>query len=505
MRVNFGSPNYSYMYSPAFNGTTKICALTDSHQETRKECALLTQIAQAAKVNDNVLALNCGDLFKGIYPRELEVDSYLELKRQNPNLEIVMTLGNNDFGFNEEGFQYLKDTVKKFDENGIQMVCANIFEKSSDKRPDWVKPYTIVKRDGDKIFVTGFCVDNINTDKYGIYPKNPKDVLLELKQNILEEKPDAIIVLNHDWFTNSVELAEFVKKQGIKIDLIIGGHEHDKFKPNKDLNIYYPEAFNGSMYRFDLVIKNGTNRLRNIKSVPNKNLSIDPNLERRLIEYEKQSGLLDGIMPYTMHLPKKYSNPCSLGTFLADAMKGTAKTYVAFFSTGFLMAPMPYRQNSMITDYDLKKTMIAQTPIQKVELTTEELKLVFENATKNRMHKDKGNAKFLQCSKNIKIVGKGNEEDKTYKIVQIFIDKKPLLDDNGNALDPGKKISCAIDSYIASGGQGFGVLKQAKKEDVVKNGSKVKINEVLLDALKAASLKYSEKTNYPKFRLVDLP
>lgn len=64
----------------AFAGTTAIKALTDSHQEARAESKLLSKIAQDAKNNNNILALNCGDLFGGVYSRDLMSDLYLPLK-----------------------------------------------------------------------------------------------------------------------------------------------------------------------------------------------------------------------------------------------------------------------------------------------------------------------------------------------------------------------------------------------------------------------------------------
>lgn len=505
MNLNCHKFNYQYNSNPTFSGTTRICAITDSHQDTRKECGFLTQIAQEAKANNNILALNCGDLFKGIYPRELEVESYLELKRTSPNLEIVMTLGNNDFGFNKEGLDFLQKSIKKFSDSGINVVCANVFEKDTDKRPSWIKPYTVVKRNGDKIFITGFCVNSVSNTAYGVKAEDPKKSFNELKEAISKEKPDGIIILNHDWFEKSEELVKFANQQGIKIDLLIGGHEHERFEPNKDLKIYYPEAFNGSMYKFDLTMQNGISKLHNIQEILNENLPIAPNFEERLIASEKETKLLDELVPSVLNLTKHYSNPCPLGSFLADAIKGTAKSDIAFFSTGFLMAPLLYKPEKMITLYDFKKVMMAQTQIQKIEITPEELKQVFDNAMQNRMIKNKGNAKFLQCSNNMKIVGRANETDKTYKVEQIYIDNEPLFyEATGNAIEPDRKISCAIDPFIGSGGHNYGVLKSLDKELVMKDGKAVTIDNILLDALKDAAIKYPKNYTYPEFKLIDL-
>ena len=79
-------------------------------------------------------------MFKGIYSRELEADSFIKAKELAPNLEIVTTLGNNDFGFNNEHLKYLINTIKNFAQKGIKTVSANIFSAESGKRPEWIKP-----------------------------------------------------------------------------------------------------------------------------------------------------------------------------------------------------------------------------------------------------------------------------------------------------------------------------------------------------------------------------
>lgn len=485
----------------AFKGTTKIFGITDPHQETRKESALLTCALNEAKKNKNVLLLNGGDLFKGIYPRELEAQCYLDLIKNAPDLEIAIALGNNDFGFDKNGLDFLEKVCRNYSEAGINILCANVFDAKSNERPDWMKPYTIVNRDGDRIFITGFCLDSINNKAVKV--RDSKEILKELKKNIEKENPDALIILNHDWGSKSIELNEFAKKHGIKTDLILGGHEHYD-KPAIRGNILYPAAFGESLLKFDLSINKDINRLKNLQAIEHYKLPIYKTLEKKLLECEERTGLTKPIVPYTLNLTKAYGAPCALGSFLADAMQKNAGTDGAFFSTGFLMAPMPYQENKDITLYDFKKTIIAESEIQKVELSAEELKDVFSNALKNWHNTSVGNGKFLQASSNIKIFGKDNPIDGSYKIVQIFLNNKPILDKQGNAIDKNKKFSFAIDPFIGNGGQGFETLKNVNKSSVIKENKASKINDILLEALKQAPLTYKKGEEYPHFQIIDL-
>lgn len=484
-----------------FGGLTKICAIADSHQETRKTSAFLSRILAEAKLDKNVLFLHGGDLFKGIYPKNLERDCYMKMKDVKPDIEMVFTLGNNDFGFNKQSLDYLIDTVKKFTQKGIHTVCANIFE-SGGKRPEWLKPYTIVNRDGDRTFITGFCIDNINTAKLGIVPKKQIEVLDEISDAILKEQPDNVVILNHDYLPSSKEIVQKCREKGIDIDLVIGGHDHDFVPPDTDLHIYQPMSFSDSMYKMNLHNQNGVKKLSNIEMVKSDNLSVNNIFEKDIAEYEKESHLLEDIVPYTLNLTKMYSKPCPLGSFLADEMKKAGNADVAFVSTGFLMKPMEYRPNQKITKYLFQKTMVADTPLKTVELSISELKQVFDNALRTNGY-GSSNPRFLQCSNNIKIEGQNNPKAQIWEVKQIFIDGNPLLDSNQNPLS-NKKYKCVIDSYIAEGGQGFSTLQKAAKTDVLVDDNPVRINEVLLNGLIQAPKKYPAGSEYPSFELLEV-
>ena len=122
MKITFNSS----MVSPNFKGTTAIRAVTDSHQEARAESEFLSKVAEDAKKQNNILLLNCGDLFCGVYSRDLMSDLYLQFKKSNPNVEVVMTIGNNDPISSKDkyapknpddkrsGIQFFKDSIKRY-------------------------------------------------------------------------------------------------------------------------------------------------------------------------------------------------------------------------------------------------------------------------------------------------------------------------------------------------------------------------------------------------------
>lgn len=371
-------------------GTTNVYAITDTHQDTRKTRTLLSEAINGANKSDNVLLLNAGDMFKGIYPKPLEADSYIKAKELSPDMEIVITLGNNDFGFNKEHLDYLISTVQKFANKGIKTVCANIFDSKTNKRPSWIKPYTVVERDGDRTFITGFCIDDINSSGTSLVQKDKSLVEDEIKRAIKEENPDNVIILNHDYLDSSVEIYEDFKKDSLPPDVIIGGHDHTpKGHLHPERHIYYPAAFAQNMLNFKIINSNGKKQIEEPAIIKESDIKINKDMEADIAQYERQTGLLDPIAPSVVDFYKKYSDPCSLGSFLTDEIKEETKTDICLFSTGLTVKPLPYRENGNITNYDFQKTMMAKLPIKKVTMTPNDLKEVLEWSYQKRTKRHK--------------------------------------------------------------------------------------------------------------------
>ncbi|MBR1460932.1 metallophosphoesterase, partial [bacterium] len=311
---------------------TNIYAITDSHQEARNLSGLFSGIYSFEKNNGKpFLLLDCGDLFKGIYDKGLCTDTYLKFKNLLPNANIFITLGNNDFGFNQDNFEYLKQTIKRFENNGIHFVCANLKDTTTSNYSDLVSRYKVLEINNEKILITGFCLNTSVMKNFNLEFEDAKISILNLLECI-DEKYDRIFVLNHHWYPYSKELYEFCQNKEIKIDLIIGGHEHSKIEPDYSRNIFYPLSFARSFYKMEL-----DNDIENVKEYSAGDFAIIPELEEQIDKYEKETHLFEPVAKRVLNLVKWYSEPCALGTFISDNMKRVGNTDIAFHSTGFTM------------------------------------------------------------------------------------------------------------------------------------------------------------------------
>ncbi|MBR1601407.1 MAG: 5'-nucleotidase C-terminal domain-containing protein [Alphaproteobacteria bacterium] len=481
-----------------------IFALTDCHQEVRKLCCLFSGIIRRAPKNGkNTLICDCGDLFKGIYDRNLCVNSYLELRKQLPEAKIVVAVGNNDFGFNNEQFDFLVQTAKRFNQANIHLLCANVVEIDSEKYPKWVDPYILLEIGNKKILVTAFCFNLMKMQRYGLKMLDISETFINLQETIKHIAPDAFIILNHALLPSSLELCEIADKFGTSIDLLIGGHEHSILAPIPDKRIYYPQAFSRTMLKFSLNLNNHHSSLILDEEIESKKEALLPNFAPEIDKFEQKSGLTIPVAKSVLNLTRDYSNPCPLGTFVADLIKKAAKTQIAFISTGYMTHALRYEKDKILTMYNIERAYSAETMIQTAEIRADELKAIFNNALRIRYTQRYGNTRFLQCSQNVTIVcSKADNNEAVVK--QIIINGEELFDINGKPKHSDETISCAFDPYIGSGELGFDVFRSLSKDTLMKDGQLIKVKDVFIQGIKEAEKKYKPGSSYPSFKISDI-
>lgn len=485
------------------NNDINIFALTDCHQEARKLCCLFSGIIKrSAPKGENTLICDCGDLFKGIYDKNLCVDAYLKLRDMLPEAKIVIAVGNNDFGFNHDEFEFLIKTAKRFNQANIHLLCANVIDIETGKYPKWTDPYILLEIGNKKIMVTAFCFNMMKMQRYGLKMTDIGEAFVRLTDTIKHIDPDAFIILNHALLPSSLELHELAYRHGINVDLLIGGHEHSLLEPIEDKHIYYPQAFSRTMLnlKMDLSVKPAVSALA--ETINSKEEVLHPAFAPEIEEFEQKSGLNIPVARSTLNLTREYSDPCPLGTFIADLMKSAAKTQIAMISTGYMTHALRYEKDKILTMYNVERAYSAETLIQTVNLHADELKAVFNNALRTRYTQHYGNSRFLQCSQNISI-SCIKTKNNAAEVTQIIINGEKLFDENQKALHPEETISCAIDPYIGAGELGFDVMKHLSKDTLMKDNQLVKIKDLFIRGIKEAEHKYPQGSTYPAYKIID--
>ena len=481
-----------------------IYALTDCHQEARKLGCLFSGIMRRAPQNgQNTLICDGGDLFKGIYDRELCVEEYLLLRRKLPKAEIVLALGNNDFGFSGKDLEFLQQTADRFNQANINFLCANLKNTATEKCPEWVKPYILLDVCGKKIMVTAFCINYIRLQKYNLRLDNISETFVAMIDTIKQINPDALIILNHALRNSSENLWNLAEQNNLRIDLIIGGHEHSPVEPKPEQKTYYPSAFSRNMMHFTVSFAASEPNIGYPEIITCQTEPLNPMFAPMLNSYEESCGLNIPVARSTLDLPRSYSDFCSIGTFTADQMRLAAKADLALLSTGYLTHSLRYEKDKILTVYNLERVFSAPTPVQTVVLSPKILKEIFNNALRSRYIQRYGNTRFLQCSQNV-CVTCGKNTDGFGEVKQITVNNTPLFDTDGNPLHPEDEYLCAIDPFIGAGEIGYDMLRPLSKETLMKNNRLVRIKDLIYAAIKEAEHKYPAGTIYPTARMIDL-
>ncbi len=174
---------------------------------------------------DNVLLLDCGDVFQGT--------PYFNFFEGKPELEWMAkmgyqagTLGNHDFDL---GIQHL---AKLREQNAIPLVNCN-YNVENTPLKNLVKKHLVINQGGIKIGITGASINLeglLTSDMYeGIIYQDPiVSVQKEVDFLRIHERCDLVFVISHLGYEYQDEKIDDLKlaKNTHGIDAIMGGHTH---------------------------------------------------------------------------------------------------------------------------------------------------------------------------------------------------------------------------------------------------------------------------------------
>jgi len=162
-----------------------------------------------------------GSAYYNLYKGEVEV------KFMNYMKYDACTIGNHEFDYGLENMRRIFQMME------FPVVCCN-YDFSATCLKDIVKPYTIIKRNGLKIGVTGVGTQlkGIVSDQncVGVVNNDPVECANAVAKYLKEvEKCDLVICLSH--LGASLD-EKFIAKTS-NIDAVIGGHSHTMYKSPK--------------------------------------------------------------------------------------------------------------------------------------------------------------------------------------------------------------------------------------------------------------------------------
>jgi 5'-nucleotidase len=198
-----------------------------------KRHALIQQIRQE---EENVLLLDCGDIFQGT-PYFNMFNGVLEMKLMSELGYDAATMGNHDFDIGLEGFK----TAKKH--ANFPFLCAN-YDFSETILNGLTQPYKIFQKGGLEIGIFGVGIELAGLVPSEKYDKtkylDPINTANSIAKELKNKGCDLIICLSHlgyDYADTSRVSDRKLAKLSTHIDLILGGHTHTFLeKPTVEIN-----------------------------------------------------------------------------------------------------------------------------------------------------------------------------------------------------------------------------------------------------------------------------
>ena len=473
--------------------------------------------AMLKKEKTPYIMLDSGDMFQGT-PEGIFTRGEASIDYMNKIGYSAVVPGNHEFDYGQLLVVGLAKRAK------FPFLAANIYIEGSNERPDWVKPYIIIKKAGKRIAVFGLAGKHTKTHSN---PKNTfgldfRDEAAEAKKIVAEikekEKPDAIICIAHlgsdEHFSRSIvdELPDYVTEhcrscrrlfpdreyeeflpRGIQhvaraardIDLILGGDFHTGLaKGHKDdvTGISIGESYTNLMFttKAELNFNDKTGKLEsvNVKLVPlwtdvygqDKGiLKMDAKLKAKIDETMLQKvGYTEGELSFSSeNLDSK------IGNWICDLTKDAVGAQMGFQNTGGIRVELP---KGDITMGDLYRVMPFDNTIVTMKMTGKALKRMIAESYEN----ESAGMQISGLKVEILPARDGKHDFR-------------LFDSSGKLIEDTDEYIIATNNYLADGGN-YGAA--FKEEGTEAKDSKLVFRDIMREALEKGSLPEQQTGRY---------
>jgi len=410
----------------------------------------------------SVLMLSGGDINTGVPESDL-LDAEPDFKGMTRIGYDAMAIGNHEFDNSREVL------MKQAEWADFPFLSANIFKKGTNKT--LFPAYQMFEVQGNRIAVVGFTTED--TQKIG----NPEFISdLEFKTPVevaetlipkLNKKADLVVAVTHMGHYNNgayggnapgdVTLARAVSG----IDVIVGGHSQvPLFEPDVQNNTLILQAHEWGKYvgRLDLVVKNGDIVSYDYKLIPvnlkdrvkdeagdstyvlrEAEIAQDLGMLAMLSSYQKQGGAAlgtvvgqsDGLFVGDRSVVRNQAT--NLGVLIAKAQMVKTKADVGVMNSGGIRADL---EGGEITYKEVLTVQPFANILTYVDFSGREL------------------TEYLTASVNM-AAGSGAFAQISGAEIKVANGKVTSMSVAGMAIDMNKTYRLAVNSYMASGGDGY--------------------------------------------------
>ena len=361
-------------------------------------------------------------------------------------------LGNHEFDFGDD---ILLERIKA---SRFTWLAANVVVRKTGKSFGAMPPYVIREFDGVKVGIFGILTKDTETSSSptkAVRFLAEKATAARIVRQLRSKGATVIIAITHLSMPEDKALAK-----AAKIDVIIGGHEHEVMQSQAHCTPIFKMGSDARVLgRIDLNISKATRKIESIDfaALPvDDKVADDPTVAAVVAEYEKKlSTELDKPVGNTSVLldAKQQTNrnqESNLGSFILDAFRKATGADVAILNGGSVRSNATYGPGA-ISKRDVISILPFETPVVKIETTGAAIRAALEHGV-SRVGVETEFGGFPQIS-GIRFSYDARKAPGA-RVVEVTV--------NGQPLDDKRIYSVAAGDYLVKGGDGYDMFKQAK-------------------------------------------
>jgi len=368
----------------------------------------------------------------------------------------LAVLGNHEFDFGD-------DVLKaRMNESKFPWMAGNL------TGPDGKLFHTAIATSMKEIGGLKFGFFGVITPETGHLSSPGKDLKFEdylaasarLVKQLKDQGADFVVALTHVNFAEDRELAKRVRG----IDLILGGHDHEPLTAYEGTTLIHKAGYDAKWLAVvDLTVNkraqpSGPPRVDVVhgwKMIPIVGVQPDPEIAAIV---KKHTDKLDAelnvkIGTSTVALSSKRDDvrtqETAMGNLISDAIRDAVGADVGLTNGGGIRGDKTYDAGVTLTRRDILTELPFGNKTVLLELKGSDLKETMETSV-GQVEEKQG--RFMQVSGMTLVYDPKAERGK--RVVEIKVGGQPL--------DPNKIYKVATNEYVASGGDGFDVLKKGK-------------------------------------------
>ncbi|HET6892952.1 MAG TPA: 5'-nucleotidase C-terminal domain-containing protein [Pyrinomonadaceae bacterium] len=364
------------------------------------------------------------------------------------------TFGNHEFDFGPKPDVLLA----RMKESRFVWLAANVIDRTTGVAFGGAQPYVIREFDGVKIGIFGLVLPETKTTSRpgpDIDFLNPCEVAQKTVKEIHGRGAKVVVALTHLSMREDKEVARCAD-----VDVIIGGHEHTLLESAAGgAPIFKMTADARELGRIDLNISKTSGELESIdwKVIPvTSEIKEDPEFASVNNKYQGLMKELSEVLgrstePLDARSAESRTRETNIGNFIADTFRQALKTDVTLMNGGSIRADTIISAGEL-TRRDVLSILPFKNKVVKLEVTGATLRAALEHGV-GRSAEDSEPGRFPQVG-GIRFTFDATRPSGS-RIVTVTVNEQPL--------DNNRKYTLATMDFLAGGGDGYDMLKQARR------------------------------------------